>query len=280
MDYFKRFVEWVSKLLEDDDKKGNNKGDKQVEMATDGGMNLIEIEDSMKSSIVNSLKVFKGNDTSGFTLNIYVLDNMIFNSLRLGSDGDRMKGSLEERIWTELGVRFKNIHISNEKPDVIKTLYPVIGKGIKDVFYTIDEIGDYATISVVEGCGSIIGEMMKLSASPNAIYNIGRGKVIRTKNSMLRTNDIAFIDDEKCEEYEKNMHVSRCHAHIQYKQDIGFVLYVDEGGTKINGNRTRILRQTESKPIDLESDTKIFIPLKDGDIIELGKEALLRYCYT
>ena len=97
---------------------------------------------------------------------------------------------------------------------------------------------------------------------------------------MFRTNDIVIDDNEKCEEHEKNQHVSRCHAHIEYKKSVGFVLFVDEGGTKISGKRTRIQRQGEKEPIDLGSDTKNFFPLHDGDIIELGKEVYLKFKYA
>lgn len=281
MNYLSRFAKYLSGILGGEESSTNTKSsfmDTNVHR-TDGD-NLIEKKDNIMKSIVESLKMFKGNNTSAsqLCLTIYILDNTIYSGLGLGHEDDAFRNALRDKIFTELGVTFKAISISKENLDDDKTLK---GTDIGYLFYTLsEERRSCARIKAMKGYGSLSGDEVKLYPKPDQVYNIGRGKEVKTKTGNFRTNDISIDDNDECEEHVNNSYVSGCHAHIQYKKSIGFLLFVDEGGTKIDGNRTRILRNTEKEPIDLGSKMKIGIPLLDGDIIELGKHVCLKFNYT
>lgn len=281
MNYLSRFAKYLSGILGGEESSTKTKSsfmDTNVHR-TDGD-NLIEKKDNIMKSIVESLKMFKGNNTSAsqLCLTIYILDSTIYSGLGLGHAVDAFRSALRDKIFTELGVTFKAISISKENSDDDETLK---GTNIGYLFYTLSEVSkSCASIKAMKGYGSLSVDEVKLYPKPDQVYNIGRGKKVKTKTGMFRTNDISIDDNDECEEHENNSYVSGCHAHIQYKKSIGFLLFVDEGGTKIDGNRTRILRNTEKEPIDLGSKMKIGIPLLDGDIIELGKHVCLKFNYT
>ena len=99
-------------------------------------------------------------------------------------------------------------------------------------------------------------------------WNIGRGENV--DGAYFRQNHIVFEDDST---NDCNKYVSRAHAHIKF--DNAFMLFVDSGGRKCEGNRTRILRDDEC--IDLGSNMNVPVQLSDGDCIELGKHAMLEF---
>lgn len=279
MNYLSRIAKYLSGILSGEESGTNSKSsfmDTNVHR-TDGD-NLIEKKDNIMKSIVESLKMFKGNDTSAsrLCLTIYILDDIIFSGLGLGNADDSFKNSLRDKIMTELGVIFKDISISKEQSDDKETLK---GTGINYLFFTLrEETKSCASITALKGHGSLIGDVVKLYPKHNQVYLIGIGKQVETSNGVLRINNIAIDDNIKCQELENNKFVSRDHAHIQYKKSVGFVLYVDEGGTPLKGKRTRVQRQ--GKVIDLGSDTNNGVPLMSGDIIELGKHVWLEFNYA
>lgn len=276
MKILSRMANWLyGHLSENEDyERGNIL---QGERPRDDASNLIEIRDHIIKAIIKGLKIFKSNDVSRLTLEIYILDNTVYNGLGLEYEQDIFKNSVQEYIKTELGIAFKAINISGMEPEKKDKLKQANGNGIDYLFFSVEETGTQAHITSVEGYGSIIGDVVYLQPNPQKVYNIGRGKEVRTKSGNFRTNEIAIDDDDKCTEYKKNLYVSRCHAHISYKPSVGYTLSVDEGGTYISGKRTRIQRQGLREPIDLGSDINNSYPLIDGDIIELGKEVCLKF---
>jgi len=265
--------------------------EKNEEEAKGENLNIIEIEENIKNALVKSLEFINSNDekASRLALNVFLINDKLFNSLCLVNNSNDFIQSLKEKIDIELGVAFKSIQIYNEKPSGEKQLVSVEDSHYSSfLFYTLEDTLDekiegfnhLATISALEKSGSILEKVVKLQPIPNKVYNIGRGKMVRTSNGMLRVNHIIIDNSEQSDEYENNKYVSSNHAHITYLKDDGFVIYVDSGGTRIKGNRTRILRDGLKEPIDLGSDTKAPVPLENGDVIELGKHVLLEFKYS
>lgn len=276
MKILSQLAHWLYSHLSEKKDSGKENSLQSVKTRDDSN-NLIEIRDGIIKAIVKALKIFTCNDVSRLTLDIYILNNTVYNGLGLEYDQDEFKASVQEHIKTELGIAFKTIIIYSKEPEKREKLKQAIGNGIDYLFFTVEETGTQAKISSMKGYGSIIGDIVHLQPNSEKVYNIGRGKNVQTKSGNFRTNDIAVDDDESNSEYQNNLHVSKSHAHISYKQTVGFVLYVDEGGTYYSGKRTRIQRSGRREPIDLGSDIKIPYPLQDGDIIELGKKVCLKF---
>ena len=93
----------------------------------------------------------------------------------------------------------------------------------------------------------------------------------------MRKNHIVINDDPNDLAFVKNKYVSRSHAHIDYDEDYGFRLFVEQNGTAMAGKRTRIIRG--DKVLEL-NNTLVPEPLIDGDIIELSKNVLLLFEVT
>lgn len=272
MKFIESITDFVFKHLNSEDNTPNNK-DRHLDEGVEGkSMNFIEMESNIQKAIVKSLKPYRCNkNVSQMTLSIHFCDYNAFVGLGLEHNANPFIGGLTGRIQTELGVSFKSIIVKKSKPDEPSKCIPVKGKGFDDIWCFISEAHSYATISVLEGFGSLVDGAIKIE--PDKTYYIGRGKRTQTGKGMIRINDIAIDDNPRCQEYELNKHVSRCHAHIGK----GFMLYVDEGGTSLNKNRTRIQRNGQSEFIDLMSDTQTPVSLEDGDIIELGKKVMLEF---
>lgn len=274
MKLFKTIIDSISNHLSDDNSKIEMEHHHK-EREDNDGMNFIEIEESIQKAIVKSLNAYKCNENASMLiLKVHVCDHSIFTCLGLEHKVNVFKDNLREKIETELGVAFRSIIVTKNNPEDLSLCKPVKGKGFDNIWCFVSETTNYATISVLNGFGSIADDPIKIC--PNKTYNIGRGKRILTSNGMLRVNHIAIDENPDCKEYEYNKHVSRCHAHI----GMGFTLYVDEGGTSLNKNRTRIQREGMNEYIDLMSDTKTPVPLQDGDIIELGKKVMLEFKFS
>ncbi len=269
--------------------------DENEEGMKEENLNIIEIEENIKSAIVKSFNHLNSNSdkASRLALKVFLLNDTIFNSLCLVNNSEEFIMSLKEKIDTELGITFKSIQIFNKKPSGEKQLEPVKDSNFSYLYYTLEETleettentkpevpHNFATITALKGYGSILNDIVKMQPNPQKVYCIGRGEKVKTNTGTLRINHIVIDNDEQCKEYENNKYVSSNHAHIQYMPGIGFVLFVDQGGRRINGNRTRIIRDGLGDPIDLGSDTKNPISLKNGDIIELGKHVLLEFRYS
>lgn len=139
-----------------------------------------------------------------------------------------------------------------------------------------DSVARRARVYVFGGKGQLLKEQVELSAEElekegRKFYNIGRGEFPELGAGSYRQNHIA-IDDVNSQEI--NRFVSRAHAKIGFSDSIGFYLQVENGGSRLSGNRTRIFR--DERTIELES-TEVKEPLHNGDLIELGKAVVLKY---
>lgn len=133
-----------------------------------------------------------------------------------------------------------------------------------------------AYVSIFGGKGKLLQEQYVLSAEEmekegRKYYLIGRGEFPEMGSGSHRRNHIV-IDEENS--IDANRYVSRAHAKIGFSENIGFYLQVENGGSRLSGNRTRIFR--DEKIIEMES-TEVKEPLHDGDLIELGKAVVLKF---
>lgn len=131
-----------------------------------------------------------------------------------------------------------------------------------------------ASISIVEGTGSMIKPKYILDSDNKKTYHIGRGVTSR-KGGKYRVNDIVIKDKEADQELgQNNGHVSGTHADIVFKNNKFYLKAAIGGCRAIGGSPTKIVRnETE---IELR-DMALLYPLEDGDMIELGKNVLLAY---
>ena len=112
-------------------------------------------------------------------------------------------------------------------------------------------------------------------------FMIGRSKTPRLASGKIQVNDIAFLDKEEPGFNDlagsANLHVSRNHAYITYDPGKNqYFLYPDKGGLPDNGNKIKI--HTADDKVKWLNIYGIAHALCDGDQIELGGEAVLRFC--
>lgn len=186
------------------------------------------------------------------------------------------------QYWSvERGYVFESVVLKRGKPDKDGRKLPSF-EGL-DVFIqerltdpATDMLAKVASVTVFSGKGSMMQECYLLSCEAlkkehRKYYNIGRGTLPKMDDGSVRQNHIA-IDDKN--NLELNSFVSRAHARIGYSEQVGFYLQVERGGSRLSGNRTRVFRDEET--IEVENlDLKV--PLKSGDLIELGKAVVLKY---
>lgn len=111
-------------------------------------------------------------------------------------------------------------------------------------------------------------------------FNIGRSKSPQLSSGKVQLNDIVFLGkgepgfDEVAG--RANMHVSRNHAYIVYdpKVDLYF-LYPDKGGLPDNGNKIKV--HTADDKVKWLNIFGVAHILQEGDQVELGGEAVLRF---
>lgn len=189
-----------------------------------------------------------------------------------------------ENYWAvESGYTFEKVELKHGKPEnekVARKIDAVIGSIA--IYLQEQEVGleksvvKKANISVFGGKGSLLQKQYELSSETlekerRKYYNIGRGEFPDVEGGSYRQNHIA-IDDKNNLEYNK--FVSRAHARIGYAENVGFYLQVEMGGSRLSGNRTRIFRGEDK--IEVEN-IEVKEPLRDGDLIELGKAVVLKY---
>ena len=231
------------------------------------------------ANVIKSLKpLYMGNTTNAenSVLHIGLFDNAFVSAyLKEISDGELKKG-LQKEINKELGVCFNEIEIYTKEDDYPSGRNEI--KNSKKCFYavlpsSVKFISSDAEIKVLLDRGVLLQNKYVLSSTDkNRIWNIGRGEISQVGKGYIRQNHIVFDDNAT---NEHNKFVSRNHAHIEYSESLGYLLYVDEGGRRNEQNRTRVIRGNDI--LDLESNMKIPIQLKDGDQIELGKHAILSF---
>lgn len=131
-----------------------------------------------------------------------------------------------------------------------------------------------ASVSIIEGTGSMMKPSYILDSDSKKVFHIGRGVASR-KGGKYRVNDIVIKDKEADHDLlECNAHVSSTHADIVFKNNMFYLKAAIGGCRAIGGSPTKIVRN--EKEIELR-DTALLYPLEDGDMIELGKSVLLAY---
>lgn len=131
-----------------------------------------------------------------------------------------------------------------------------------------------ASVSIIEGTGSMMKPSYVLDSDRKKIFHIGRGVTSR-KGGKYRVNDIVIKDKEADHDLlECNAHVSSTHADIVFKNNKFYIKAAIGGCRAIGGSPTKLVR--DEKATELR-DTNLLYPLEDGDIIELGKNVLLVY---
>lgn len=134
-----------------------------------------------------------------------------------------------------------------------------------------------ATISIIDGTGSMVMPTYTLDSDIKKVYHIGRGVTSR-KGGKYRVNDIVIKDKETDQDLlERNAFVSNAHADIVFKNNKCYLKAAIGGCRAIGGSPTKVVR--DEKATELK-DTNLLYPLEDGDIIELGKNVLLIYALS
>ena len=202
----------------------------------------------------------RNNELKGQTLTLWITDN----SQR------QLISQCHDRI-------LNNLHNNNGFP-------------IEDIFFSGEAIPKGATI-ISDGFAFTIGGDI-IPSSTNGIicihndkgsmmqneytltadggrYNIGRGAT--------GSNAIGIDANPNGPMYEFNKYVRSHHAHIEYINALGFCLFVEKDGTQVfGGSRTQIKRRGVEDPLELNNPQQP-VPLRDGDVIVLGKNVELEW---
>lgn len=239
--------------------------------------NGINEEWRLYENVVDDLRpLYLGNSSNAevSVLHVGLFDSNLVTAFSETIANGNFVANLQSKIQTELGVHFADIKIYT-----IDEHYPQQKNqitGYTNCFYAILSrtqpiITAKATLGVVNSRGKLLQDLYTISPADNVKrWNIGRGENV--EGTYFRRNNIVFEDDST---NECNKYVSREHAHIEYSEGVGFLLFVDAGGRKSTGNRTRVFR--DNSYLDLGSNMNVPIQLYDGDYIELGKHASLEF---
>jgi len=261
---------WTKKLLSIIKKKHNTaQSDNNIKKEQD----YIKLADDTVKEIVNwvdRLIETTRIQPQEHELHVYIDDNLLYHACK----NQLFEEQLEERMYMDKNYSFNRyiLHEGNSDDDgTITQVNPFVCIRIQPKQAIIPT--DHATIQILEGNGSIIGDIIELDAAycQNTPYKIGVSLKPRLDNGCIRFNQIAIDDDVNSPFYNQNKYVSRAHAHIKYDSD-GFVLCVEIGGTPLRGKRTAIFR--DSKEIRLDQPG-MCVPLKDGDQIILSRNVIL-----
>lgn len=251
------------------------------EPATNHNANSVETRGKIKKStlaLLNSLYLANAEICKTKHLIVWLdTDTITFNSF---SDF----GQELENYWAvESGYAFEKVELKQGKPENEQDARKIdTGIGLITIYLQEQKVGlerslvKKANISVFGGKGSLLQEQYELSSETlekecRKYYNIGRGECPRMDGGSYRKNHIAIDDNNNL---ETNRFVSRAHARIGFSENIGFYLQVEYGGSRLSGNRTRIIRGENL--IEVEN-VEAKEPLQDGDLIELGKAVVLKF---
>ena len=237
----------------------------------------ITAEWSVYTNVVNDLRpLYLGNsgNAESSVLHIGIFDGNIASAFSTTITSGEFVAKLQSEIYKELGIHFVDIKVytTEEHFPLQKTLIT----GCADCYYTVlsktePVFTTKARLSIVHNRGKLLQDSYTISPVDNVKrWNIGRGDNV--EGTYFRQNHIVFEEEST---NESNKYVSREHAHIEYSEGIGFLLFVDAGGRKSTGNRTRVFR--DNNYLDLGSNMNVPIQLYDGDQIELGKHAILEF---
>lgn len=114
-------------------------------------------------------------------------------------------------------------------------------------------------------------------------FYIGRSKKPQLSSGKIQLNDIVFLakDEPGFDEAagRANLHVSRNHAYIEYDLKTGqYFIFPDKGGLPDNGNKIKV--HTVDDKIKWLNIYGVAHALQEGDQVELGGEAVLRFRYV
>lgn len=114
-------------------------------------------------------------------------------------------------------------------------------------------------------------------------FYIGRSKKPQLSSGKIQLNDIVFLakDEPGFDETagRANLHVSRNHAYIEYDLKTGqYFIFPDKGGLPDNGNKIKV--HTVDDKIKWLNIYGVAHALQEGDQVELGGEAVLRFKYA
>lgn len=114
-------------------------------------------------------------------------------------------------------------------------------------------------------------------------FYIGRSKSPQLSSGKIQLNDIVFLakDEPGFDEHHgrANLHVSRNHAYIEYDLKTGqFFIFPDKGGLPENGNKIKV--HTVDDKIKWLNIYGVAHALREGDQVELGGEAVLRFKFV
>lgn len=251
---------------------------------TGNSTDSVETGMNLKSAILNELDALyldKTDATKSKHLLIWIdVDTLTFNSF------DGFDKELADYISTERGYEFASIALRQGKPDSegeCRKAEVANGAAKTEIYLqekrenaAVEYIIKKACVTIFDGKGSMLKKKYELSSDDlrkesRKFYNIGRGESPVMEGGAYRHNQIA-IDDQN--NLDTNRYVSRAHAHIGYSDTIGFYLQVERGGSRLSGSRTRIIR--DEQIIEVEN-TNVKEPLRNGDLIELGKAVVLKF---
>lgn len=242
----------------------------------------IDSKEELLRNVISTLK--KTIEFKDYTFNKELIiwlncDQVLFDNYCSNS----YKQQVISALYNECGYKFVDVSFCIGKPDD-ELRATIVGTNALEYLQILD-IEDTkkiksckAIITIFGGAGSLIKEQYMLSSEDLkekhiAAYNIGSGQYPKVPIG-YRENHIAIDDNPSSPQIEKNKFVSRMHAHIGLSDNFGFYLQVERDGTRLMGKRTRIFRGEDI----IECDNPIVkIPLKSGDLIELGKAVVLKY---
>ena len=128
-------------------------------------------------------------------------------------------------------------------------------------------------IFIFEGQGSMQQAEYILNAKEKQVFHIGRIKFVRDL-SPRRINDVVIKDDESVDELKKlNSKVSRSHADIIWRDGMFFIKAMRGGCRPEGGAATKVIRNEQETEM---LTSNMLYPLRDGDLIELGKAVILQ----
>jgi hypothetical protein len=135
-----------------------------------------------------------------------------------------------------------------------------------------------AVLEVLAGQGE--RQVYTLDPHQQLKYCIGRTKTPQLSSGRIQANDIVFLGSDEPGFDERmgapNNRVSRNHASIIFDTATGnWLLYPDKGGLPENGNKLKI--HTAADKIKWLNIYGVSHSLADGDQVELGGEAILRF---
>lgn len=251
---------------------GTHSDGESVPQSDNKSSNSIDKKGDLINAVISTLKSnYAGTKIclKEYSLSLWIDDNLFYTSLMV----DKFHDVLITTIIDELGIEFGSIEINSGaiSDSSITKIMDCCYLDIQPIM-SVSTISK-ATISQVQGNGSLINECISIDSNeiqglPGQRYNIGSGKHPIMSDNSHRENQIAIDDDYSHAEFNKNKFVSRAHAHISYDSELGFLLYVEHGGTRAAQKRTHIHRGGDK--IEL-NNILIPEPLQDGDYIVLSK---------